>query len=179
MVGIAIIVAGFALVCAIFILVRFGNLPPWTHRDLLAFVALCSTVCGAVVLTALKWVQTDKFNEQSDRLISELVRERPSLVNAKVGDALSTIIDALTWNLRLDSAGIIVVLLSLGLVISARTIRAKVLGSDIELSGGDAAQGARAVADAADTTATGIEQQAGVADPPPSADVDAAPTARP
>lgn len=178
MIGIAIIVAGIALVGVVFVIVRFGKLPPWTHRDVLAFVALCSTVGGAVILTLLKWVQTDKFNEQSDRLITELVRERPSLVNAKVGDALSTIIDALTWNLRLDSAGIIVVLLSLGLVISARTIKAKVLGNELEM--GTGADGKPAVPVVVNQPGDNpVPTLDTTADPPPPADVpDAAPTAR-
>lgn len=177
MIETAIIVGALALLGTVFIIIRWGKLPPWTHRDVLAFVALCSTVGGAMILTFLKWVQTDKFNEQSDRLITELVRERPNLLNAKVGDALSTIIDSLTWSLRLDSAGIIVVLLSLGLVISARTIKAKVLGGELEMGTGErnaAAAAAQDTAGAAKDRADEISDQAAAA-----TDVDAAPTARP
>lgn len=146
---------------ATFMLLRFAKLPPWGHRDLLAFMALVATIGGAMILTMMKWIQTDKFNQQTDRLISELVRERPTQVNNAVGGALNTIVDALTWDLKLTSVGIIVVLLSLGLVISSRIIKGKVLGNEFELSTPEAvaaakAAGARATADAADDKAEQI-----------------------
>ena len=163
--------------------VRYAKLPPWTHRDLLAFLALLATIGGAMILTILKQLQTEKFNEQSDRLITELVRERPTQVNEAVGGALTTIIDSLTWNSKLDSAGIIVVLLSLGLVISARTLKGKIFGGEFEMGSGSeeqrraaAAQGAAATAEAANEKAEQIADGGPVGDVGSGADV--APTAR-
>lgn len=131
-----VLIAGgiLAAVALVFLLFRIGGkLPPWGHRDLLAFIALVATIGGAMVLTLLKWVQTDKFNQQTDRLITEILRERPSAVNESVGKALTTIVDALTWDLQFTSIGIIVVLLSLGLVISSRIIKGKVFGNEFEM----------------------------------------------
>lgn len=137
MIGWGLIACGVGIIIAALLLVRFAKLPPWTHRDLLAFLALVATIGGAMVLTLLKWLQSEKFNEQSDRLIAELVRERPNLISPEVGQALTTIIDSLTWDLKLTSVGIIVVLLSLGLVISARTLKGKILGAEFDMATGD------------------------------------------
>jgi hypothetical protein len=163
MASVAIIVGGVVFVAVVIAILRWGKLPPFEHRDMLALIALLGTIGGAMILTFLKWIQTDRFNAQTDRLVVELTKPHPNGIATQVGQALSTITDALAWNLKLDSAGIIVVLLSLGLVISARTIKAKVFGNEVEMNGGDpvgAAQGARLVADAADTKATAIEQVA-------------------
>lgn len=160
MVWLAILIA-VIMPLATYALLKFAKLPPWGHRDLLAFMALVATIGGAMILTLMKWIQTDKFNQQTDRLITELVRERPTQVNEAVGGALDTIVDALTWDLKLTSVGIIVVLLSLGLVISSRIIKGKVLGNEFEMSNNTdakeaAAAGARATADAADQKAEQI-----------------------
>lgn len=179
MIGWGLVACGLGLIIAAALFLRFAKLPPWTHRDLLAFFALLATIGGAMILTLLKWLQSEKFNEQSDRLISELVRERPTLVNEAVGEALETIIDALTWDLKLTSAGIIVVLLSLGLVISARTLKGKIFGGEFEMGTGEqraAAEGARKTADAAESEADRIAAGAPPPAPKPAADV--APTSR-
>lgn len=152
-----------AFIIALYVLVRYAKLPAWSHRDLLAFIALIATIGGAIVLTVLKWSQSVRFNDQTDRLISELVKDRPTAINQAIGEALGTIISALTWDLKLTSAGILVVLLSLGLVISSRVIRGKIWGSEFELSNEQreaaaAAAAARATADAADRQATDIAQ---------------------
>ena len=161
---VVMIIGGLAAVIALYMLVRYAKLPPWGHRDLLAFIALIATIGGAMVLTLLKWIQTDKFNQQTDRLITELLRERPSAVNDAVARVLTTIVDSLTWNSKLDSVGIIVVLLSLGLVISSRIIKGKVLGNEFEMAtGGEAAaaaSGAKKVAEAADAKAEQIADAA-------------------
>jgi hypothetical protein len=179
MITIAIIAGALALVLIVVGIVRWGNLPAWSHRDVLAFVALLATIGGAIILTLQKWVQTDKFNEQADRLITEIVRERPTQISDAVGQTLSTIIDAQTWTQKLDSAGIIVVLLSLGLVISARTLKGKIFGSEFEMGSGEAqraaAEGARQTAEAASDQANEIAAQAAPLPPAP----DAAPTSRP
>lgn len=154
---------GFGLACLALafmvgagLLVRYAKLPPWTHRDLLAFTALIGTIGGAMVLTILKWQQVESFNAQSNRLITELVTERKGTLSDSVGSALETIIGGLTWDLKLTSAGILVVLLSLGLVISARTIKGKIFGNELEMNTGGAAEGARATADAANAKAEEI-----------------------
>jgi hypothetical protein len=133
MASIAIVVGGIVFILVVIAILRWGKLPPFTHRDMLALIALLGTIGGAMILTFLKWIQTDRFNAQSDRLVVELTKPHPNGIAQQVGDALSTITGALAWNLKLDSVGIIVVLLSLGLVISARTIKAKALGSELEM----------------------------------------------
>lgn len=178
-VGFGLVCCGVAFMVSAALLVRYAKLPPWTHRDLLAFLALLATIGGAIILTLLKWLQTDRFNVQADRLITEIVRAPKETVHEAVGSALSTIIDSLTWDIKLTSIGIIVVLLSLGLVISSRVIKGKFLGNEIEMGTNDqraaAAAGAAAVAGAAQDTATDI---AGGTPVPPAPVVDSAPTSR-
>lgn len=172
MIGWGLVVCGLALIVSAFLFIRFAKLPPWTHRDVLAFLALLGTIGGAMILTLLKWLQTDKFNEQADRLISELVRERPSQLSDAVGGTLTTIIETASWDQKLTSAGIIIVLLSLGLVISARTLKGKIFGNEFEMGSGEqraAAEAARETANAADTVATKIEQAPAPAAAPPAA----------
>jgi hypothetical protein len=154
------ILGATAFVVALTLLLRYAKVPAWSHRDLLAFIALIATVGGAILLTMLKVMQNDVFNRQADRLITELVRD--SNVRSEVGQVLNTIIDAQAWNIKMDSAGIIVVLLSLGLVISSRIIKGKILGNEFEMGtqhereAAAAAAGARATAKAADEKADSI-----------------------
>lgn len=165
MIGWGLVACGLAIMVSAALFVRYAKLPPWTHRDLLAFLALLATIGGAMILTILKYLQTERFNQQSDRLIAELVRERPSQISSSVGKVLETIIDSVTWNTKLDSVGIIVVLLSLGLVISARTLKGKIFGNEFEMQTGEAqraaAEGARQTAAAADAKADQIAESAG------------------
>lgn len=180
MITLAIIVGGLSLVGITLAILIWGKLPPWTHRDLLAFLALVATIGGAMILTYLKWTQTESFNAQADRLVTELVRERPSQLSDAVGQTLTTIIETMSWDQKLTSAGIIVVLLSLGLVISARTLKGKIFGSEFEMNTAStaaaAATAARATADAADDKATKIAETG--AAPPLAPPIDAAPTSR-
>jgi hypothetical protein len=186
MIGWGLVACGLGLLIAAGLMVRYAKLPPWTHRDLLAFVALVGTIGGAIILTLLKWLQTERFNEQSDRLITELVRERPSQLNDAVGGALSTIIDAVTWDLKLTSVGIIVVLLSLGLVISARTLKGKFLGNEFEMGTDEhvaaataALETARAANEKANQIAgTPASPQPAPAPAPAAEPIDAAPSSR-
>lgn len=156
MVWIAII--SICSVAALFILIKYTRLPAWSHRDVLAFIALIATIGGAAILTGLKWAQVSKFNDQTDRLITELVKTRSVAINHSVGDALQTIVGALAWDLKLTSLGIIVVLLSLGLVISSRVIRGKIWGNELELSNIEREQ--RAAAAAAQSVAGAAREQA-------------------
>jgi hypothetical protein len=127
----AILIGSLAFVFGMFIIIKWGKLPPWTHRDMLAFLALVATIGGAVILTLLNYFQNETFVRQADRLITELVRDRT--VRDEVGQVLTTIIDSQSWITKLQSAGIVIVLLSLGLVISARTIKGKFLGNEFEM----------------------------------------------
>lgn len=164
------IVAVIGSLVGLYWLLKYSKLPEWSHRDVLAFIALIATIVGAAVLTLMKWGQANKFNEQTDRLITELVRERKEQLNEAVGTALNTIVDGLIWDIKLTSVGIIIVLLSLGLVISSRVIRGKLWGSEFELADGQAqrekqaaAVGARQTANVADDKA---DQLAGAAAAP-------------
>ena len=129
------IIGSVALVVSTFLLVRYGKLPAWTIKDLFGIIALYATIGGAILLTMMKVTQNDVFVRQADLLIQSLLRQ-PS-AREEVGQVLTTIIDAQAWNLKMDSVGIIIVLLSLGLVISNRTLRGKGLGTEFEMTTGE------------------------------------------
>jgi hypothetical protein len=127
-----ILISALGLGAGFFALVRWGKLPPYTHKDVLAYIAMFATIGGAMILTLFVSGTTDIFVRQSDKLITDLVAS--SSVHQSIGTVLINIIDAIAFNLKMAMAGIIVVLLSLGLVISNRTLRGKLLGNEIELS---------------------------------------------
>lgn len=127
-----VIIGSAALVACVFLLLRFGKLPAWTIKDLFGMIALMATISGAVILTLLKVLQNEVFVKQAYLLIDSLLKTPNA--RDEVGQVLLTIIDAQAWNLKMDSVGIIIVLLSLGLVISNRTVRGKGLGAEFELS---------------------------------------------
>lgn len=129
---ISVIIGSMALVIGIFLLLKYGKLPAWTIKDLFGIIALLSTIGGAVILTLLKVAQNDTFVRQADLLIQSLLKQPDA--RQEVGQVLLTIIDAQAWNLKMDSIGVILVLLSLGLVISNRTVRGKGLGAEFELT---------------------------------------------
>lgn len=181
LIGWGLIACGAGLIAAAGLMVRYAKLPPWSHKDLLAFLALVGTIGGAVILTVLKNDQVEHFNHHAERLINELVRERQGAVHESVGESLNTIIDALAWDHKLSSVGIIVVLLSLGLVISARTLKGKFLGGEFEMGGAghEAAARAAAAAGAAETAEAAVDRAHDIAQAGAVAEiVDAAPTAR-
>jgi hypothetical protein len=130
-----VIAVAIGLALATGLVIRFGKLPPWSHRDLLAYAAMMATVMGLLILVVFVDRGQSTFVAQANRLIDELVRD-PN-VKVSVGDVLTTIIDAQAFNLKLGMIGIIVGILSLGLVISARTLKASGLGANIELATGD------------------------------------------
>lgn len=115
-----------SLILVIFFFIRAGPVKEWTHRDVLAFIALIATIAGAIVLLILNNAQNSVFVRQADRLINELVRD-PN-VRKEVGDVLLEIVSSQTEIQYAQSIGIIIVLLSLGLVISARTFKANLPG---------------------------------------------------
>jgi hypothetical protein len=108
-------------------------LPTWTWRNIIALIALVATIVGAAILTSLAWWLLDRLLELTRSLIAELVRDRAA--RPEVGTALTAIIDGVMWGLKLVLAGVIIVLLSLGIAITPRRI--KVDKSGAEMSGGD------------------------------------------
>lgn len=173
MLYLAIVVGGLALVIAVLIIVKWAGLPPWTHRDVLAFVALIATIGGAMILSLSNHLQLDSFTDQANRLIDELVRARGTHLDHAIGDTLKAIIDAQSFVIQWQSVGMIIVLLSLGLVISARTLKGKIFGNEFEMGTGEqqraAAEGARQTAVAAEEKAEQIAE--GGVGPPPAADL--------
>ena len=95
-------------------------LPAWTWRNIIALIALGATIAGAAVLTLVIWHMIDLFAADADRLLTELVRDRQA--RPEVGQVLIIIYEALAWGMKLLLVGIIVVLLSLGLAITARKL---------------------------------------------------------
>jgi hypothetical protein len=161
MIIIALVIgAGFALF--LFLLLRFANPGVWTHRDILAFIVTCG---GAMALTFVKFLQNEVFVRQADRLINELVRERSTAVHPDLGEVLKEIISTQSTDITMNSAGVLVVLLSLGLVIGVRTFKGRLPGgAEFEMGGGEgahsaAAQGAKAAAKAADDKADAIAEE--------------------
>jgi hypothetical protein len=164
LVGLAIIVGGVSLVLSVFILVKWGRLPAWTHRDVLAFLAMIATIGGAMILSLANHEQLATFTAQANRLIDEMVRERKGDLSPAIGDVLKRIIEAQSFVVQWQSVGIILVLLSLGLVISARTLKGKLLGGEFEMGTGEDGKPAIPVV---------IQQPK--ADPVPTTDVSPAP----
>jgi hypothetical protein len=122
---------------AIVALVRSPTLramiPAWPARDWRAMIALLASVAGAAVLTWFAWWLIDLLAAFAERLIGVLVRDPQ--VRPEVGGVLVTIINTLSWGLKLLLGGTIAVLLSLGLAINRRTV--KISRSGFEASGGD------------------------------------------
>jgi hypothetical protein len=113
---------------------KFPPLPEWTWRNIMALIALLATIAGAAVLTAAAWWLLDNLLAMARTLIIELVK-KDHTTSTEVGTALDTIITGIMWGLKLLLAGIIVVLLSLGIAITPRRIVLNKTGA--ELSGGD------------------------------------------
>lgn len=103
---------------------RWPALPPWTWKDIRQLVALIATVAGAAVLTLLAW-------SLIDQLFGLLAGDLKSPVAA-------TLAEGLVWALKLLLAGMLGVILSLGLVIGRRQFRVKGPGqTEAEWGGGD------------------------------------------
>ena len=111
----------------------FPPLPQWTWRNIMALIALLGTIIGAAVLTAVAWWLLDQMLLMARALIGELMRDPNA--RPEVGKVLVTIVDATAWGLKLLLAGVIVVLLSLGIAITPRKIVVNRTGA--EMSGGD------------------------------------------
>lgn len=99
-------------------------LPAWTWKDIRQGIALLATVAGAAVLTLLAWWLLD-------RLYDLLARDVTSAVAGSIADGL-------VWGLKLLLAGVLGVILSLGLVIGRRQYRVKGPGTtEVQVDGGD------------------------------------------
>lgn len=135
------------------------NLPNWPARDWRAMIALLASVLGAAVLTVFAWWLVNLLDSYATRLITEIVRDPKS--NATVGGALVTVVRTIAWGLKLLLAGIVVVLLSLGLAINRRTLSANIGKARLDMSGGDddAAQPAAVVTTTTAVTTPGQAEQ--------------------
>lgn len=144
--------------------VRHAQKYSWRQGDLLAFIALIVTCGGAMALTLLKVRQNDVFVRQADQLIAVLTSERHGTVSKTIGEVLSEIIGTQAWDIKLNSAGVIIVLLSLGLVIGVRQFKFRLPGgAEASIGGGTdareaATEAARATADAAEDKADKIAE---------------------
>ncbi len=140
----------------------FPPLPPWTWRNVIAVTALVFTILGAAILTTIAWWLLATFGSDADRLINELVRDPKA--RPEVGQVLVMIYETMSWGLKLLLAGVIIVLLSLGLAITQRRFKGEGLGGSFEFSGGDtdgaAPAAAQAVAASAQDTADQITEEA-------------------
>lgn len=148
------------------------SLPEWTWNDIRKNVALISTIIGAAVLTAIGWALLDELVAMAKGLIGDLLRHTGPVPPPKeVGVVLETIVASITWGLKLLLAGVIVVLLSLGFVITPRRFDFHLPGgAGGGFGGGDGeippeVAGARKVAAAADAKADQIEAKAATTPP--------------
>lgn len=98
-------------------------LPAWTWKEIRQLVALVATIAGAAVLTLMAWWLIDLLHAQ-------LARDLKSPVAA-------TLADGLVWGLKLLLAGVLLVILSLGLVIGPRVMKLKTPAGESELGGGE------------------------------------------
>lgn len=138
-IGLALVLGiALAIIGGVVVLVRwrdrFPPLPQWTWRNIVALIALAATIGGAAVLTVITWWLLDQMLVMAKALIAELMRDPHA--RPEVGTVLTTVVDAVAWGLKLLLAGVIVVLLSLGIAITPRKIAVNKGGA--ELSGGDA-----------------------------------------
>src|SRR5690349_2558607 len=110
-------------------------MPAWPARDWRAMFALAFSIVGAAVLTLFAWKLVQLLHHDADQLIDALLRDQAKALRDEIAQVLTTIIDTLSWGLKLLLAGVIAVLLSLGLAINRRIM--KLSASGFEASGGD------------------------------------------
>lgn len=149
-------------------------LPEWTWNDIRKNVALVATIIGAAILTLMAWGLLDDLVMMAKGLIGDLLRHNAkSPPPAQVGTALEVIISAIAWGLKLLLAGVVVVLLSLGFVITPRRFDFHGPGGiGGGFGGGDGevpppVKAARQVAQAADQKADQIAADAAAPAKPP------------
>lgn len=167
---------GVAVVAGVvaWLLIRGRNgwpaLPEWTWAIILKLLALLATIGGAGVLTVMAWGLLDELVYMAKGLIGDLLRHTGQVPPPReVGTALEVIIGAIAWGLKLLLAGVIVVLLSLGFVITPRRFDFHGPGGiGGGFGGGDGevpppVKAAREVADAAERQAEKIEAKVAAA----------------
>lgn len=92
-------------------------IPGWTWIIIFKLLALAATIVGAGILTALFWYRGNLRAARLDRVIDYLA-------NGKGGDAMGEIAKTLVAGMNLDShllvGGILVIVLSLGWVLTPR-----------------------------------------------------------
>lgn len=99
-------------------------LPAWTWKEIRQMIALSATIAGAAVLTVMAWWLIDLLHEQLRRDLSSPVA--------------STLADGLVWGLKLLLGGVLLVILSLGLVIGPRVMKLRGPGNvESEFGGGE------------------------------------------
>jgi hypothetical protein len=161
------------------LLIRSRNgwpaLPEWTWQIIIKLVALVATIIGAAVLTIMAWGLLDQLVFMAKGLIGDLLRHTGQAPPPKeVGTALEVIIGAIAWGLKLLLAGVVVVLLSLGFVITPRRFDFHGPGGIGGGFGGGEGEvpppvkAAREVADAAERQADKIEAKAAAAPSAPA-----------
>lgn len=117
-------------------------MPGWPPKDWRAFLALIASIAGAAVLTIFSW--------RIVTILRDFGHDDPA--------RREQVIDALAKS-NYGLLGIIgAVLLSLGLAINRRSLKASAFGASFDASGGDdAPAAAQAVADSAQDTADTIK----------------------
>jgi hypothetical protein len=96
-------------------------LPEWTWQIIIKLIALIATIIGAAILTVMAWGLLDDLVAMARGLIGDLLSHSgKNPPPEQVGVALEVIISAIAWGLKLLLAGVVVVLLSLGFVITPR-----------------------------------------------------------
>jgi hypothetical protein len=173
----ALLAVAIAAGVVAWLLIRSRNvwpaLPEWTWNDIRKNVALVGTIIGAAILTTMAWGLLNDLVAMARGLIGDLLRSPANAPPPKqVGDALEVVISSIAWGLKLLLAGVVVVLLSLGFVITPRRsdfhgpggIGGGFGGGDGEVPAPVVA--AREVAKAADDKAEQIEAKAAAAPKP-------------
>lgn len=113
---------------------KWPALPDWTWKEIRQLVALIATVAGAAVLTALAWWLLDLTNDLLVKIVVEMADGRASTM-LPIALALAS---GLVWGLKLLLAGVLLVILSLGLVIGPRVFGFKGPGgTEAHLGGGE------------------------------------------
>lgn len=96
--------------------------PAWTWHDIRKLVALVFTILGAAAVTLMAWWLLDELVIMAKGLITEYLNAtRATPPPREVGVVLERVIDVLAWGLKLLLAGSLIVLLSLGFVITPRS----------------------------------------------------------
>lgn len=136
------IIAAVAVLVVLFFLWQgrkgWPALPAWDWHDIRKLLALVFTILGAAILTAMAWSLLNELVVMAKGLIRDLMTHSSANPPPKaVGGSLETIIGVLAWGLKLLLAGVLVVLLSLGFVITPRAFEFQAGALKGNFRGGD------------------------------------------